>query len=333
MFTGRWPHELSATADRPLDATYPTLAEFLSSHGYATGGFVANTHYCNAAYGLDRGFAHYEDFAENRAVSPVATLRSSELGKRLVRHASALAGIPDPYGPRKDAARIQRDALDWLAAHPGRPFFAFLNYFDAHDPYLLPAGASPRFGKGFDAASYAASLKTLHQLSKAKPTPQTAELPGHGGRAPRRLRRLHRLPRRATRPALRRAGRARAAREHAGDRHVRPRRALRRAPALRPRPEPVPAPGRRPARDRPPLGTSVEPRRPRAGEPARPAGHRRRPRRPGRGIPLPGQVPRPALGGRRRPDRPRARTRPSPRSTSPPRSPTTSRTPPPGAGR
>ena len=175
MFTGRWPHELSATADRPLDATYPTLAEFLSSHGYVTGGFVANTHYCNAAYGLDRGFAHYDDYAENRAVSPVATLRSSELGKRLVRHASALAGIPDPYGPRKDAPRIQRDALDWLAAHPGRPYFAFLNYFDAHDPYLLPAGASPRFGKGFDAASYAASLKTLHQLSKAKPTPQTAE--------------------------------------------------------------------------------------------------------------------------------------------------------------
>ena len=175
MFTGRWPHELSATADRPLDATYPTLAEFLSSHGYVTGAFVANTHYCNAAYGLDRGFSRYDDYSENRVISPVATLRSSELGKRLVRHASALAGIADPYGPRKDAPRIQRDALDWLAAHPGRPYFGFLNYFDAHDPYLLPAGASPRFGKGLDAASYAASVKRLHQLSKGKSTPQTAE--------------------------------------------------------------------------------------------------------------------------------------------------------------
>ena len=30
FFTGRWPHELSAGWLTPLDATYPTLAEFLS---------------------------------------------------------------------------------------------------------------------------------------------------------------------------------------------------------------------------------------------------------------------------------------------------------------
>ena len=43
MFTGRWPHELSAGWLTPLDGTYPTLAEFLGSRGYATAGFVANT--------------------------------------------------------------------------------------------------------------------------------------------------------------------------------------------------------------------------------------------------------------------------------------------------
>ena len=31
MFTGRWPHELSAGWLTPLDRTYPTLAEFLGS--------------------------------------------------------------------------------------------------------------------------------------------------------------------------------------------------------------------------------------------------------------------------------------------------------------
>src|SRR6185312_12424484 len=35
MFTGRWPHELSAGWYTPLDAGYPTLAEFLGSRGYA----------------------------------------------------------------------------------------------------------------------------------------------------------------------------------------------------------------------------------------------------------------------------------------------------------
>ena len=43
MFTGRWPHELAVERHRPLDATYPTLAEFLRDRGYATVGVVANT--------------------------------------------------------------------------------------------------------------------------------------------------------------------------------------------------------------------------------------------------------------------------------------------------
>ena len=61
FFTGRWPHELSAGWFTPLDATYPTLAEYLGSRGYATAGFVANTFYCGADTGLGRGFAIYQD--------------------------------------------------------------------------------------------------------------------------------------------------------------------------------------------------------------------------------------------------------------------------------
>ena len=43
MFTGQWCHQLSVSWDRALDATFPTLAEYLTAHGYATAGFVANT--------------------------------------------------------------------------------------------------------------------------------------------------------------------------------------------------------------------------------------------------------------------------------------------------
>ena len=62
MFTGRWPHELSAGWLTPLDRTYPTLAEFLGSRGYATAGFVANYSYCASGSGLERGFTAYEDY-------------------------------------------------------------------------------------------------------------------------------------------------------------------------------------------------------------------------------------------------------------------------------
>ena len=37
--------------------------------------------------------------------------------------------------------------LGWLRQRrPDRPFFAFLNYFDAHEPYIPPPGYAGRFG-------------------------------------------------------------------------------------------------------------------------------------------------------------------------------------------
>ena len=43
---------------------------------------------------------------------------------------------------------VNRELLDWLAQRPQpeRPFFAFLNYYDAHYPYQLPPGRLHRFG-------------------------------------------------------------------------------------------------------------------------------------------------------------------------------------------
>ena len=62
MFTGRLPHELDVKWMTPLSRKFPTLAEYLGSHGYATAGFIANTQYCSSDTGLDRGFTHYEDY-------------------------------------------------------------------------------------------------------------------------------------------------------------------------------------------------------------------------------------------------------------------------------
>ena len=47
------------------------------------------------------------------------------------------------------APTINRGFLDWFARRlePGRPFFVFLNYFDAHTPYKLPEGAPTRFAR------------------------------------------------------------------------------------------------------------------------------------------------------------------------------------------
>ncbi len=140
MFTGRSPFRLSADWGRPLDRHYPTLAEYLRARGYLTAGFVANLSYCSRNYGLARGFVHYEDYplslGELVASSKVLLeIINSRLIRRLIPYHDFLG--------RKDAATINRDFLGWLDRRPPRPFFAFLNYFDAHEP-VLPAAEFER---------------------------------------------------------------------------------------------------------------------------------------------------------------------------------------------
>ncbi len=158
MFTGRWPFEHRAGLERPLNDADPTLAESLAEQGYATAGFIANTAYCTAESGIARGFARYEDHDR----SPLALIRETALGDRVLRPlftaTERVAGaLEDPDSlargggkATKDADRIHADFLAWLDEQRtvDRPFFAFLNVFDAHHPYLLPdeSVAPCRFG-------------------------------------------------------------------------------------------------------------------------------------------------------------------------------------------
>ena len=162
MFTGRWLHELSVGWLNPLDEGPPTLAGYLGENGYATAGFVANTMFCASDTGLGRGFTRYQDF-----VFPSFTaLKSAILAQRtlavfgrllpIVEERPSLAWLRPHVQEvwqsfvfdRKGAATVNREVLEWLSrrTEPERPFFAFLNYSDAHTPYELPAGRIHRFG-------------------------------------------------------------------------------------------------------------------------------------------------------------------------------------------
>ncbi len=162
IFTGRWMHELSVGWLNPLDETHPTLAEFLGNRGYATAGFVANTMYCASDTGLSRGFTHYEDFIFPEFTAPKTAVLVNRVlavfGKILpfVEERPSLAWV-QPYVQgfwrsfvfdRKDAATVNRELLAWLSrrTESARPFFAFLNYSDAHTPYELSTGRIHRFG-------------------------------------------------------------------------------------------------------------------------------------------------------------------------------------------
>jgi len=141
MFTGRLPHELTASWMTAMDGRYPTLAELLGSRGYVTAGFAANTLYCSRETGLARGFAHWRDYSISAAeIGHSAALPRALLEAQWFRR---LTGNFQLYG-RKTAADINHQFLGWLGHGRRQPFFAFLNYFDAHGPYLPPpAFAAP----------------------------------------------------------------------------------------------------------------------------------------------------------------------------------------------
>ena len=151
LFTGRRPHELNVRWMHPLADGFLTLAEYLGSRGYATAGFVGNTFYCAYDSGLNRGFTHYEDYSLGK-LDALRTVHLIDLALKAVPPILTTLGRFLPVGPslslgplmlrqvafsdRKDAAAVSREFLHWLAGRPARerPFFAFLNYADAHAP-------------------------------------------------------------------------------------------------------------------------------------------------------------------------------------------------------
>jgi arylsulfatase A-like enzyme len=133
MFTGRYPHEMSADWDVPLDATHRTLAEALRDRGYRTAGFVGNNFYGTPEFGLSRGFLHYE----SRKFSLPSIFASGKLGGAVVRGFNRLTG--SYHRPTRMAgSEINRRIFEWLPTSESRPFFIFVNYFDAHEPYVAP---------------------------------------------------------------------------------------------------------------------------------------------------------------------------------------------------
>ncbi len=178
LFTGRWPRELGVAAGKTLNTKAPTLAEALTARGYATGGFVGNTYFCNSWYGLGRGFAHYEDYyEENALVSPDEALRCTALGRWLIQLAGSSYNVrPGVSSNMKDGQRVNRDFLKWRDAHPDRPFFAFLNYIEAHDPYQVPEGFNRHFGLKPESSADLDLIRGWHSCDKTDLAPRQLAL-------------------------------------------------------------------------------------------------------------------------------------------------------------
>jgi len=150
LFTGMYASWHGAHC-QPPDATYgralsleiPTLAGILSTKGYRTLGVAANL-YLRSDFGLQRGF---QTFQIPRPV-PVLSTESKYLLRDGMRR--ILSWFIDTSQFDRQYSRgdeINRTFFDVpkRADISSAPFFAFLNYMDAHFPYIPPSPFDRRF--------------------------------------------------------------------------------------------------------------------------------------------------------------------------------------------
>lgn len=162
MFTGQLGSKLGGGWLEPIAPGHPSLATILRSSGYRTGGFVANLLYTSYESGLAEGFQTFDDYpvsvsqlalhlplVQSNLIRRLARARSLHDLRRAFRRATFAPGhLPaDEYRPAPD---ITDAFLAWQNQDAGRPFFAFLNYFDAHGPYRAPKPVMDRFRTGDD---------------------------------------------------------------------------------------------------------------------------------------------------------------------------------------
>jgi arylsulfatase A-like enzyme len=117
LWTSQYPdrHHAEVSYADPLPRDRLTLAEALSARGIRTAGFVANA-VAGPIHGFDRGFGHFEEVYR----------KFPDLGSR--------------------GAAFQRVLPEWLGAHGGERFFAYVHYREPHFPYDPGPPFDTRFG-------------------------------------------------------------------------------------------------------------------------------------------------------------------------------------------
>ncbi len=168
MFTGLYPRQHGAVSSppgkptgRPLAPAFNTLAEVLAAHGYATMGLAANAGFLAPIWGLTQGFQAYDTHYLVHLDSP---------GTGYLRYFAR--ALLNPFIATQDmdlvtrrSEEVNRDAFALLDAvqKKGASFFLFLNYMDAHFPYVPPPPFDRQF-PGKDPALVASFFNDLEPL-------------------------------------------------------------------------------------------------------------------------------------------------------------------------
>ncbi len=130
IFTGTYPqaHGVRDNGRFRLPPAAVTLAEVLKGQGYVTGAAVG-AFPLTREWGVDQGFDLYDDH--------VTVGQEDERGNRVPARRM--------FFEERSAVRVNEAILPWLRENARRPFFAWVHYWDPHQPYLPPPPFSELF--------------------------------------------------------------------------------------------------------------------------------------------------------------------------------------------
>jgi arylsulfatase A-like enzyme len=140
IFTGLYPTWHRAHYGQtisPLEPDFKTLAEILSQNGYITAAVVSNYAFLGHDFGLDQGFQYYD------VREPVPFLTGVPASYTLRKPVRDWLERQVPHRIRdvryRNAAQINDAVFSLLDdLHRQGTFFLFVNYMDAHWPYMPP---------------------------------------------------------------------------------------------------------------------------------------------------------------------------------------------------
>lgn len=125
IFTGTYPphHGVRDNGAFRLPEERLTLAEILREHGWDTGAVVASVP-VTRQFGIAQGF----DFFDDDVSATVEDLH----GRRITKQNNL-------FFDERTAVRVNDAMLPWLRQTRSKPFFAWIHYWDAHQPQQPPS--------------------------------------------------------------------------------------------------------------------------------------------------------------------------------------------------
>jgi arylsulfatase A-like enzyme len=126
---------------RPINKGIPLLTEALRDLGFSTFGNVANSAFLDEAYGFGRGFRWYDC---NKIIR-VFTAGRYQFFQQTIKEFASIWFESLVYGDYVNSRKINEVVPELIKKNGQRPFFLFLNYMDAHWPYLSPNRIRSRF--------------------------------------------------------------------------------------------------------------------------------------------------------------------------------------------